>query len=329
MIPHFVHYAHYIFPALFSGIRSSLRDEAWKLEKRFIRHTFKLSSSSGGHLEQIMTNEIDRLEKHITNIENQWFCTELAVTNIILSSVISLTSDDYSDGCLLKLHQMLKEWSSLMRSCWIDQFSPPVQKPTKERLERLRSLTETIKELLTRRIDDKQNMTNKNTFNHDVTETFICKQQPVDTETLFSMLFGCFLDSFQVLPASIKWLLLHVTLNKEVQSKVRNEVTKVTGGSRRVTLGDRDVMPYTGAVIMESLRLSSVVPLSYPHAPLWPTLIENYGVSMDIILIANLFAIHRDPVAWPEPEVFRPERHIGNDGELQANEAWVPFCTGI
>ena len=42
----------------------------------------------------------------------------------------------------------------------------------------------------------------------------------------------------------------------------------------------------------------------------------------------NLYAVHMDPVTWPEPEVFNPSRHLTKEGKLYKREEFIPFSIG-
>lgn len=43
----------------------------------------------------------------------------------------------------------------------------------------------------------------------------------------------------------------------------------------------------------------------------------------------NLDAVLNDPTHWKDPDVFRPERHLNEDGtKVIKNEHFYPFGTG-
>jgi cytochrome P450 len=45
-------------------------------------------------------------------------------------------------------------------------------------------------------------------------------------------------------------------------------------------------------------------------------------------VLTNIFSAHMDVEHWKDPEVFRPERFIGEDGQLTGTEHMIPFSLG-
>ena len=43
----------------------------------------------------------------------------------------------------------------------------------------------------------------------------------------------------------------------------------------------------------------------------------------------NIYAVHFDPVTWPEPEVFNPSRHLTEEGKINKREELIPFSVGM
>lgn len=47
------------------------------------------------------------------------------------------------------------------------------------------------------------------------------------------------------------------------------------------------------------------------------------------MVLANLYALHRDPKHWKNPETFDPTRFLNKDGTLNTKpESYLPFSTG-
>ena len=61
------------------------------------------------------------------------------------------------------------------------------------------------------------------------------------------------------------WTFLFLLHHPEVQTRAQAEIDSVVQG-RNVSLEDRASLPYTNAVLIESMRLASIVPNALPHA---------------------------------------------------------------
>ena len=46
-------------------------------------------------------------------------------------------------------------------------------------------------------------------------------------------------------------------------------------------------------------------------------------------VMSNLYGVMRDPKIWSEPEVFKPQRFLSDDGTVIRFEQWIPFSMGM
>ena len=112
------------------------------------------------------------------------------------------------------------------------------------------------------------------------------------------------------------------------QRNVQSELDKVIGNSRKVKLTDRKHLHQTQATILEGMRLSSIVPLSLPRSATMDTEINGYTIDKDTVVIVNLHSANHDESLWEDPESFKPERHLDDDGEFMKRPPVVPFGLG-
>lgn len=87
-------------------------------------------------------------------------------------------------------------------------------------------------------------------------------------------------------------------------------------------------MPYTEAVVAETLRFSSIVGVGPPHKATQDTQLRGYNIPKGTILFANFHYIHHDPKVWGDPENFRPERFLTPEGTFKKPDALMPFSIG-
>jgi cytochrome P450 len=98
----------------------------------------------------------------------------------------------------------------------------------------------------------------------------------------------------------------------EVQRKAQAEIDSVVGPDRSPTWEDVDgKLPYMVALVKEVLRWRSVAVLAgIPHANTRDVEYKGYHFPAGTNMIGNLWAIHRNPRDFPNPDEFRPERFL-------------------
>lgn len=106
-------------------------------------------------------------------------------------------------------------------------------------------------------------------------------------------------------------LILAMCVFPEVQRKAQEELDRVVGQDRYPEWADEEHLPYIRAVVNETLRWRTVTILGgIPHAPIRDDEYNGYVIPKDTAITGNLWAIHRNPREFPEPDVFRPERFL-------------------
>ena len=114
----------------------------------------------------------------------------------------------------------------------------------------------------------------------------------------------------------------------EVLAKLQSEIDRVIGRERALYSTVRPLMTYTEAFICEVLRKSSVVPLGILHRAVEDVTLDGYLIPKETTIIANIYAAHHDPQVWGDPQNFRPERWIDQDGKLKKSDQLVAFSAG-
>ncbi|KAF8917182.1 cytochrome P450 [Mucidula mucida] len=111
--------------------------------------------------------------------------------------------------------------------------------------------------------------------------------------------------------ALILTILLAMVLHPEVQSKAQAELDIVVGRNRLPTYDDRQSLPFLDALILESMRWRPVGPLPISHANLCDDGYDGYFIPKGSTISANVWAIMHDEKMFPAPDVFDPERFLG------------------
>ncbi|OJA10012.1 hypothetical protein AZE42_11863 [Rhizopogon vesiculosus] len=77
----------------------------------------------------------------------------------------------------------------------------------------------------------------------------------------------------------------------EVQEKARAEIDSVIGKDRLPTFGDRDSLPYIEAIICETMRWHSPLPLGVPHTTTTDDVYRGFRIPKGT---TNIYRTHND-----------------------------------
>ncbi|XP_030559401.1 probable cytochrome P450 304a1 [Drosophila novamexicana] len=135
--------------------------------------------------------------------------------------------------------------------------------------------------------------------------------------------------AFTAVGSQLSLIVQYMMLYPEVAKRVQREIDEVVGSGRLPTLEDRKHMPYTEATIRENLRIETLVPSNVPHKTLNDTELMGYRIPKGTVIIPSLYAYHMDKRIWSDPEKFRPERFLDNQGQLCLKlDVSLPFGAG-
>nr|XP_027119443.1 cytochrome P450 71A2-like [Coffea arabica] len=125
------------------------------------------------------------------------------------------------------------------------------------------------------------------------------------------------------------WGMSELLKNPKVLHKLQAEVRDVTQGKPEITRADMEKMHYLKAVIKETMRLHTPVPLLGPKESNQDVKVMGYDVPKSTQVLVNAWAIARDPLLWENPEEFRPERFLGSSVDFHGlNFELIPFGAG-
>ncbi|KAM5143607.1 cytochrome P450 1B1 [Callospermophilus lateralis] len=124
-------------------------------------------------------------------------------------------------------------------------------------------------------------------------------------------IFGASQDT---LSTALLWPLIFFTRYPDVQARVQAELDQVVGRNRLPCMGDQPNLPYVMAFLYETMRFSSFMPVTIPHATTANTFVLGYYIPKDTVIFVNQWSVNHDPVKWPNPEDFDPARFLDKDG---------------
>ncbi|KAL1946267.1 hypothetical protein VTO73DRAFT_15394 [Trametes versicolor] len=101
----------------------------------------------------------------------------------------------------------------------------------------------------------------------------------------------------------------------EAQKKAQQELDAVVGPDRLPEFADREALPYVRAAIKETIRWHTVAPIGISHRTVEEDEYNGYRIPAGSVVVPNAWAMSQDPVTYPQPDKFIPERFLqDNEG---------------
>ncbi|KAL6906236.1 hypothetical protein ACP4OV_003837 [Aristida adscensionis] len=128
---------------------------------------------------------------------------------------------------------------------------------------------------------------------------------------------------------TIEWALAELLRHPDAMRRAQDELSSVIGLRPQVQDSDIDNLPYLQAVVKETLRLHSVVPLVSYRAEA-TVQVHGYTIPEGSNVMVNLWAIHHSADVWDEPHKFIPERFLlRRDVDFSGRDfEFLPFGSG-
>ncbi|XP_063039727.1 cytochrome P450 1B1-like [Engraulis encrasicolus] len=129
---------------------------------------------------------------------------------------------------------------------------------------------------------------------------------------------------------ALNWIVLMLVTHPHHQVQLQEQVDKVVGRDRLPTMEDRSSLPFLDAFIYETMRYTSFVPVTIPHATTADVTFEGLHIPKDTVVFVNQWSVNHDPQKWKDPHLFNPSRFLAEDGSLDKDltSSVMIFSTG-
>ena len=133
------------------------------------------------------------------------------------------------------------------------------------------------------------------------------------------------LGAYDSTARALTWTWALLDAHRDVRARLQAEVDQL--GGRTPLTPDRGSLPWTLAVIHETLRL-------YPPFWVFPRHVAEddelggYAIPKGSTVMISPFLTHRHPDLWPMPERFDPERFLADDAPRRARASAIYFGFG-
>lgn len=149
---------------------------------------------------------------------------------------------------------------------------------------------------------------------------------PMSPEQLRDEAITVFLAGHETTALALTFALWLLASHPGAQAELRAEIEAVTGGAPLAPEHRKDLR-LVEAVVQETMRL---------HPPAWvigraPTedvVVQGFQIRKGDEVLVPIYALHRDPRFWKDPDAFRPDRWTTGEADAVPRFAYFPFGGG-
>jgi cytochrome P450 len=200
--------------------------------------------------------------------------------------------------------------------------------PSKARAKRLEAAITALEEKLARRFIMQQRA--QGSGEGGILSVLIsgaeAEGKPFTDLELRDQVITLFYAAFETSAASMCWTQHMLSVHPAYRERMLEEIDRQLGG-RMPTGEDLAKLQYTERILQESMRLYAPIH-SLGRVPLEDTTVGGYTLPKGCTTVVSLYATHRLPDYWPQPEVFDPERFTPEACAARYNLAYIPFAVG-
>nr|WET52776.1 cytochrome P450 76S78 [Ajuga reptans] len=171
--------------------------------------------------------------------------------------------------------------------------------------------------------------------NNDLVDALIDIHQKDEAQLTINDIKHLLLDLFvagsDTTSGTVEWAMTELLRNPDKMSKVRHEIRDIIGENKQVEESDIPRLPYLQAVVKETFRLHPAAPFLVPHMARSDVEVNGYIVPKHAQVLVNVWASGRDPSIWTDVDLFRPERFLNGNDQIDfrgKDFELIPFGAG-
>ncbi|XP_047480020.1 cytochrome P450 2L1-like [Penaeus chinensis] len=146
---------------------------------------------------------------------------------------------------------------------------------------------------------------------------------------LMRIIFDLFSAGFDTTSNTLHWFILHMARFPEVQRRVQQQIDDVVPRDTLPSYQHKSRLPLLEATIQEVLRASSMIHNGVQRANETDTYLAGYLIPKGSWVFGCSGMCHMDARYWEEPQEFRPERFLDQEGKVKTpKEGFIPFGAG-
>jgi cytochrome P450 len=126
--------------------------------------------------------------------------------------------------------------------------------------------------------------------------------------------------------SGLAWTWILLSEHPEARERMQAEIDQALGG-RVPTAADIPRLPYTSAVVQESMRRYPPV-MGLTRVAVSDDVIDGIPIAGGTTVAVLIHGIHHNPGVWPEPQRFDPDRFMPDVPQPDCKQATMPFGAG-
>ncbi|CAH2237603.1 cytochrome P450 18a1 [Pararge aegeria] len=323
----------------------------WKNQRRFLHEKlreFGMTYMGNGKkiMEARIKSEVHELMENLQRSEGEAVDANpllaLGVSNVICGITMSVHFS-HGDARFARLNHLIEEGMKLFGEIHYGEYIPlynylPGKAQVQEKVARNREEMFAFYQTL---IDEHRNTLDMDNA-RDLIDVYLIEIEKAkmegregdlfegrDHELQIKQILGdLFSAGMETIKSSLLWMIVFMLRNPDVKRRVQEELDNVIGRERLPTIEDMPNLPYTETTILETLRMSSIVPLATTHSPTKDVHLNGYRIPAGSQVVPLINCVHMDPNLWEEPNKFNPSRFIDENGKIKRPEFFMPFGVG-
>jgi cytochrome P450 len=131
---------------------------------------------------------------------------------------------------------------------------------------------------------------------------------------------------FETTAAALAWTWYLLSQNQDARARLAREVDEVLGG-REPTADDVDNLPWTQAVVAESMRMYPPI-MGLARVAKSDDVLGDYPIKAGTNVAVLMHSIHHNDRVWANPQTFDPSRFLKENVDPTRRRAHMPYGAG-
>uniref|UniRef100_A0A914PAB8 Cytochrome P450 n=1 Tax=Panagrolaimus davidi TaxID=227884 RepID=A0A914PAB8_9BILA len=145
---------------------------------------------------------------------------------------------------------------------------------------------------------------------------------------LLGTVYDLFAAGTEAVSSTLTTFILYMIHYPKIKQEIYEEIDRVIGREKVVTMSDQPKLPYFNACLLEAQRIITSVPINAFHRTFEEFVIDGYTIPKGINIIPQFEAVHKDEIEFPDPWTFDPLRFLDEEMNYKKDERVTPFSLG-